>query len=57
MQPHEGQSPLPDIILPLHLFVCDLAYHPPRTKLLLDAEQTGCQVMNGFDRAVYQGAR
>ena len=57
MQPYEGQSPLPDIILPPHLFVCDLAYNPPRTKLLLDAEQAGCRVMNGFDMSVYQGAR
>lgn len=40
-----------------HLFVCDLAYNPLRTRLLEDAAQAGCRILNGFDMSVYQGAR
>lgn len=56
MQPHEGLSPIAaDCLLP-HLLVCDLAYNPPATRLLLDAAKIGCRTMNGLKMAVYQGA-
>lgn len=57
MQPHEGESPIPAGVLSSHLFVCDLAYNPPRPRLLEDAAQAGCRILNGFDMSVYQGAR
>lgn len=38
------------------LIVCDLIYNPPKTKLLVQAEQRGCQVVNGEGMLIYQGA-
>lgn len=56
MQPYVGRSPLaPDCLMP-HVLVCDLAYNPSETQLLLDAKKIGCRTMNGFQMAVYQGA-
>lgn len=57
MQPHEGQSPIAANCLLPRVLVCDLAYNPPATRLLLDAEQIGCRIMNGLKMAVYQGVR
>lgn len=57
MQPHEGQSPVGAGCLHSRLLVCDLAYNPEKTQLLLDAERIGCCTMNGLDMAVYQGAQ
>ena len=57
MQPHEGQLPIfANCLLP-RVLVYDLAYNPPATRLLLDAEQIGCRTMNGLKMAVYQGVR
>ena len=57
MQPHEGQLPIAANCLLPRVLVCDLAYNPPATRLLLDAEQIGCRTMNGLKMAVYQGVR
>lgn len=39
------------------LVVCDLIYEPPMTKLLEDAKDVGCKVINGKYMLLYQGAR
>lgn len=38
------------------LFVADIIYNPPRTKLLSQAQKIGCKTMNGLNMLVYQGA-
>lgn len=43
-------------ILHNDLFVADIIYDPPKTKLLSQSENIGCKTMNGLDMLVYQGA-
>lgn len=38
------------------LFVSDVIYYPMKTKFLSMAEEKGCQIMNGLDMLIYQGA-
>jgi shikimate dehydrogenase len=39
-----------------HIAVCDLVYHPRRTRLLQEAEKAGCKVVEGVPMLVSQGA-
>lgn len=39
-----------------NLFVADIIYDPLKTKLLTQAEEVGCKIMNGIDMMTYQGA-
>ena len=39
------------------LFVCDITYNPPKTRLLRDAESLGCGIMNGVGMAINQGIK
>jgi shikimate dehydrogenase len=39
------------------LFVCDITYNPPKTRLLKDAESIGCCIMNGVGMAINQGIK
>lgn len=57
MEPHLGDSPMDARFLRKDLFVCDIVYNPPKTKLLCDAQALGCATMNGVRMAVHQGAR
>ena len=38
------------------LFVADIIYNPRQTRLLRDAADAGCTVMNGMNMLLYQGA-
>ncbi|WP_313371026.1 shikimate dehydrogenase [Sedimentibacter sp.] len=38
------------------LFVADIVYDPPKTKLLKMAEEAGCRFMNGLMMIIWQGA-
>jgi shikimate dehydrogenase len=38
------------------LFVADIVYDPPKTKLLSIAEEAGCKTMNGLGMLIWQGA-
>jgi len=53
-----GRSPIPNADL-LHprLTVFDLVYRPRRTRLLSDAVERGCRVVEGVEMLVRQGAR
>ncbi|MBN1793506.1 MAG: shikimate dehydrogenase [Candidatus Omnitrophica bacterium] len=42
-------------VLKPSLVVCDLVYNPPETRLLREAKQSGCTVMNGIGMLLYQG--
>lgn len=56
MEPHLDETPLPPEWLRPGLIVCDLAYNPPKTRLLAEAEAAGCRTMNGAGMVVMQGA-
>lgn len=53
----EDQSFISDsTILHSGLIVCDIIYNPRKTKLLQQAEEAGCKIMNGVGMIIYQGA-
>lgn len=37
-------------------FYFDACYNPDKTQFLLNAEEKGCQVLNGLGMSLYQGA-
>ena len=57
MHPHEEEMPaLPPDVFESRPFVYDLIYAPPRTRLLIRAEDAGCRTANGLGMLVHQGA-
>ncbi len=57
MYPHVEKTPLKKELLHKDLFVCDITYNPAKTRLLLDAEEAGCRIMNGIGMAINQGIK
>lgn len=57
MYPHLDNTPVDKKFLYKDLFVCDIAYNPPKTRLLHDAEEVGCKIMNGIGMAINQGIK
>jgi shikimate dehydrogenase len=55
MFPHDEESPLPKEILKERMIVMDIVYQPLRTKLLREAEEKGCQTIDGLGMLVHQG--
>lgn len=57
MTPNTDSTPITDTgCLHPQLLVSDIIYNPRRTRLLREAEEAGCQVMNGMYMLLYQGA-
>ena len=57
MHPHEEASPWPqDLPILPHQWVYDLIYNPPRTRLMVQAQESGARAWNGLGMLVYQGA-
>ncbi|MFX0045799.1 MAG: shikimate dehydrogenase [Candidatus Hermodarchaeota archaeon] len=50
------ESPVDGVALPRDLIVMDLVYNPLRTRLLKDAEESGCKTIDGTGMLVHQGA-
>lgn len=51
-----GRSPLPANAFLPHQLVMDACYNPAKTQFLIDAENAGCDIMNGLGMSLYQGA-
>jgi len=56
MVPQDGESPLPQKVLQAGMTVMDIVYKPLRTKLLREAEERGCQTIDGLSMLARQGA-
>ncbi|KAL5701463.1 hypothetical protein ACHQM5_026794 [Ranunculus cassubicifolius] len=54
MQPKINETPIPKNALKNYTLVFDAVYTPKMTRLLLDAEETGCTVVTGLDMLVLQ---
>jgi shikimate dehydrogenase len=52
-----GSSPVPGAVLHANLTVFDLVSRPRRTRLLLEAGDRGCRVIEGVEMLLRQGAR
>lgn len=57
MYPHTDRTPVEKSLLRPDLFVADFTYNPLRTRLLREAEETGCRVMNGVGMSINQGIK
>lgn len=56
MYPYDRESPLPKKVLKKGMTVMDIIYRPLRTKLLREAEERGCQTIDGLEMLAHQGA-
>jgi len=56
MFPHINASPIDRDLLHRDLTVFDIVYNPVQTRLLREASERGCKIVNGVDMLVYQGA-
>ena len=58
MTPNEETTPWPDALpFPQNATVYDLVYNPRHTRLMQQAEASGCQAINGLGMLVQQGAK
>lgn len=57
MYPHTDRTPVAKDLLRPDLFVADFTYNPLRTRLLREAEEVGCRVMNGVGMSINQGIK
>jgi shikimate dehydrogenase len=56
MYPHDKVSPVPSEVLSRGMTVMDIVYSPLKTKLLREAEEKGCQTIDGLEMLARQGA-
>ena len=56
MHPKTDNTPVPKRLLRDSIAVFDIIYNPVKTRLIRDAEETGCVVVSGIDMFVYQAA-
>ncbi len=52
---NEDKSPVPKEILSRFKVVMDIVYKPLETRLLREAKEAGCEVIDGLEMLVYQG--
>lgn len=55
MQPNDEHSPFPANHLPGFKVVMDIVYAPLQTRLLKEAEGSGCECINGLEMLLFQG--
>ncbi|AEH45776.1 shikimate 5-dehydrogenase [Thermodesulfatator indicus DSM 15286] len=51
----EDKSPVPKEVLSRFKLVMDIVYQPLKTRLLREAEEAGCETIDGLSMLVYQG--
>jgi shikimate dehydrogenase len=56
MYPNETETPFPKRLLRKGMIVMDIVYQPLRTRLLQEAEDQGCETIDGLEMLAYQGA-
>lgn len=56
MAPKLEQSPVDSAVFHKDMLAFDATYNPEKTQFLKDAQQCGCQIFNGLEMLVYQGA-
>jgi shikimate dehydrogenase len=56
MYPHVNQCPVPAQLLKKGMLVMDIIYNPLDTRLLKEAKNRGCIVIDGLSMFIYQGA-
>ena len=56
MIPWDNETPVPKSVLKEGMIVMDIVYRPLRTRLLKEAEEKGCQTIDGLRMLAYQGA-
>ncbi len=56
MYPQDDQSPVPGEVLRKGMAVMDMVYQPLRTRLLREAEERGCMMIDGLEMLARQGA-
>lgn len=56
MVPEIERSPVPDLELSNFRVVMDIVYSPLQTRLLREATQAGCMVVDGLEMLLFQGA-
>ena len=56
MIPDIDNSPVNKRILNKKMIVMDIVYNPLETKLLKDAKEAGCKIIDGLSMFIYQGA-
>ena len=56
MAPDINNSPVNKKILSKNMIVMDIVYNPLETKLIKDAKETGCRIIDGLSMFIYQGA-
>ncbi|MBN2515644.1 MAG: shikimate dehydrogenase [Deltaproteobacteria bacterium] len=56
LSPDAERSTVSKDILPNFAWVMDIIYNPLKTKLLQDAEESGCSIISGLSMFVHQGA-
>jgi shikimate dehydrogenase len=55
MEPHVENTPVPEQILSRFQVIMDIVYAPKKTRLLQEAEASGCIIINGLEMLLYQG--
>ena len=55
MHPCDQESPLPRDVLKEEMTVMDIVYSPLRTRLLRDAGERGCRIIDGLEMFIRQG--
>ena len=56
MFPYDKASPVPSELFSKGMTVMDIVYSPLKTKLLREAEEKGCQTIDGLEMLARQGA-
>ncbi|MBF0211698.1 MAG: shikimate dehydrogenase [Desulfamplus sp.] len=56
MNPNIDESPVNPAIFNKNMVVMDIVYNPLKTKMLKDAQNSGCKIVDGLSMFIYQGA-